>query len=277
MPTLEENLSVWGDSYEWVRAGEEWSKAWGSTRMQWYGSILPRISAFVPADSILEIAPGFGRWTNYLKDLCKTIAIVDISEKCIDACRRRFSAEQHISFHVNDGKSLDVVPDGSVDLVFSYDSLVHVEDVIMESYVKEISKKLKKNGVAFIHHSNLGDYEKRISLQSMLRMKDSQLSKIPKLPGLLKRLRIYDNVTEQWRARSMTAAKMAKFAQDSGLQCISQELITWNSRFCMVDCMSTLTPRNSTWYRENRILKNPGFMIEAKRLSELSRLYGWSP
>ena len=90
--------------------------------MQWYGSILPRISAFVPADTILEIAPGYGRWTAFLKDLCKRMIIVDLSEKCIDRCRQRFENLSHISYFVNDGKSLEMVVDGSVDFIFSFDS-----------------------------------------------------------------------------------------------------------------------------------------------------------
>ena len=84
MPTIEENRSAWGETYTWPEAGEEWSRHWGSVYMHWYGSLLPRISAFVPAETILEIAPGYGRWTAFLKNLCKRLVIVDLSEKCID-------------------------------------------------------------------------------------------------------------------------------------------------------------------------------------------------
>ena len=73
----------------------------------------------------------------------------------------------------------------------------------------------------------------------------------------------------------MTAAKMAAFAEDHNLQCISQELVTWSSRFALVDCLSTIVPRGSIRSRENRVLRNAGFMAEAKRLSDLSRLYDW--
>src|SRR5439155_24508233 len=40
---------------------------------------------------ILEIAPGFGRWTHYLKDYCENLWIVDRSSECIEACRQRFA------------------------------------------------------------------------------------------------------------------------------------------------------------------------------------------
>ena len=67
----------------------------------------------------------------------------------------------------------------------------------------------------------LGEYTRRIEVES-------RLSKVPKLLGLLKRLGVWDdNVTNLWRARSMTAAKMARFAEEHNLQCVSQELVTW--------------------------------------------------
>src|SRR5215831_17264284 len=98
MPRIEENHSFWDELYHWPQSGEEWSKAWGGARMQWYGSILPRISAFLPADTILEVAPGYGRWTAFLKDLCKHLIIVDLSQSCIDRCRQRFANCSHLSY-----------------------------------------------------------------------------------------------------------------------------------------------------------------------------------
>jgi SAM-dependent methyltransferase len=272
MATIEENRFVWGETYTWAEAGEEWSRHWGSAHMQWYGCILPRISAFVPADTILEIGPGYGRWTAFLKDLCKRLIIVDLSEKCIDRCRQRFANCSHISYFVNDGKSLEMVVDGSVDFIFTFDSLVHAEDVVINGYVAEFAKKLRPDGAAFTHHSNLGEYIRGINVQS-------RLSIVPKLTGLLKRLGVYDteSLTDQWRARSMTAAKMTLFAKDNNLQCVGQELINWKSRFALIDCLSTIVPRGSRWSRENRVFRNASFMSEAKNLSDLSHLYYWPP
>jgi ubiquinone/menaquinone biosynthesis C-methylase UbiE len=270
MPTIEENCSFFDETYDWPQAGEEWSKDWGSAHMQWYGCILPRISAFVPTDTILEVAPGYGRWTAFLKNFCKRLIIVDLSESCISRCRERFADCSHVSYFVNDGKSLEMVTDSSVDFIFSFDSLVHAEDAVLKAYAAEFAKKLRPNGVAFLHHSNLGEYTRRIEVQS-------QLSRVPKLYGVLERLGVCDNLATQWRARSMTAAKMAMFAEEYNLQCVSQELITWESRFVLVDCLSTLAPRGSKWSRRNRVLKNINFMLEAKRLSDLSRIYAWPP
>jgi hypothetical protein len=161
-----------------------------------------------------------------------------------------------------------MVADRAVDFIFSFDSLVHAEEPILKAYVGEIAKKLRPNGAAFLHHSNAGEYIHRAGVQS-------RLSRHPKMLRLLKRLGVWDDV-DQWRAPGVTAEKMAMLAQEHNLQCVSQELVTWGTRFALIDCLSTLVPPGSQWSRERRILRNRGFGLEAMRLSELSRLYAWS-
>src|SRR5437763_15167954 len=106
MPSLEQNLNQWDKQYDWTSRGEEWSSVWGGSESQWFGSIYPRIHAYLPTKTVLELAPGFGRWTQYLKSYCEHLSVVDISDRCIKACQVRFSADSHIDYHVNDGKSL---------------------------------------------------------------------------------------------------------------------------------------------------------------------------
>lgn len=267
MPTIAENRDVWNESYDWSQGGTEWSAAWGSARLQWYGSILPRISAFVPAGRIVEIAPGFGRWTHYLKDLCDSLTVVDLSPRCIEACRERFGDNPRIDYHVNDGQSLAMIPDASVDFVFSFDSLVHAEEAVLRSYCAEIARILRPEGAAFIHHSNLGAYQGRVALQH-------QLSRVPELVASLRTLGVYEDIFIQWRARSMSASRMSQFANEFGLACIGQELVNWNTRTALIDCMTTLVPRGSTRWRDNRVVRNPTFMREARQLANLSPLYG---
>lgn len=231
--------------------------------MQWYGTILPRLHTFVPAETILEIAPGYGRWTQFLKDLGKKIFLVDLSEKCIQSCKSRFGSFSHITYFVNDGKSLSMIADNSIDLVFSFDSLVHVEEDVIKAYLSQISKKLKKNGVAFLHHSNLGAYLKYFHL----------INKIPRGRGLLHRLGFIDT-SEEGRAFSVTADKVKNIANESGLKCITQELINWNNKRILIDCISVITRNDSDLSRNNIVFKNNNFMREAQNIVRLSELYG---
>jgi 2-polyprenyl-3-methyl-5-hydroxy-6-metoxy-1,4-benzoquinol methylase len=262
MPTVEENSQKWNAAYGWHDQGEVWSAPWGGSAAQWFGAILPRIHAFLPATTILEIAPGFGRWTTHLKDSCEHLIVVDLAENCIEACRRRFADESHITYHVNDGKSLAMVPDRSIDFAFSFDSLVHAEADVMRAYLEQLAAKLKPNGVGFLHHSNIGAYRRSFSLSR-------------RIPSVLRDRLIQGRIIDQthWRAFSMTASLFAGFCEQAGLQCVSQEMVNWATKR-LIDCFSVFTPKSSTWARPNVVVENPGFMREAAMIRRLSRLYG---
>jgi 2-polyprenyl-3-methyl-5-hydroxy-6-metoxy-1,4-benzoquinol methylase len=229
--------------------GDEWSACWGGPEAQWYGAILPRIHAFVPADTILEIAPGFGRWTQFLKDYCRQLIIVDLSERCIEQCKNRFIRSSHIEYRVNDGRSLEFLADESIDFVFSFDSLVHVEADVIAAYLSQLAAKLKSNGAGFIHHSNLASYL------------DPVTNDLP--PGL---------INKHWRARSVSAKLFEDCCQAARLKCTSQEIVNWGTEE-LTDAFSIFTPVRSVWSRSNRVLANPGFMDEADRISKIASLY----
>ncbi len=261
MATIEENKQYWDFTYPWTKQGDEWSLAWGGVDQQWYWVLLPRIHAFVPAGTILEIGPGFGRWTQFLKDLCEKLILIDLSEKAIKTCKQRFDSCSNITYRVNDGKSLDEIPESSIDFVFSFDSLVHAEEDAIHQYILQLAKGLKKNGVAFIHHSNLAPYLKYYRIANRIRWRRNFLIN----KGLIEQ--------DHWRASSMSAAKFEAYVEEAGLQCISQEIINWGGKN-LIDCISVFARKDSIWARPNKISINREFMQEAKRALKLSELYG---
>ncbi|NBH11802.1 class I SAM-dependent methyltransferase [Amycolatopsis sp. SID8362] len=173
---------------------------------------MPRIAAFLPAEHTLEIAPGHGRITQYLAPASERLSIVDLTEDCIAACRERFAAYDHIGYHVNDGTSLDMIDDCSVDFAFSWDSLVHVEADTMAAYIRQLGRKLRPGGYGFFHHSNLDG------------------CRDPQTGGLG-----FEN--EHWRAQTMSAAKLQQFCATAGLRTVVQELLPWDGKH-YTDCIS---------------------------------------
>jgi SAM-dependent methyltransferase len=230
--------------------------------MQWYGTILTRVHSYLPTGSILEIACGYGRWSDFLKDMCERFVAIDISNECVEACRKRFAQSQHMEFHVTDGKSLDMIPDASIDFVFSFDSLVHADKAVLEAYISQLPRILKEDGVAFVHHSNLGEYSDLYA----------KIHKIPRLEKMLGRLRILDK-SLRWRDFSVSAEMIEVCTQRYGLKCISQEIIPWRTRRTKIDCFSTIVRSASSLARDNRVWRNGKFMREVKYLLRLSRLY----
>ena len=266
MPSLEANKELWTNQKQWLDKGNKWSTVWGTAEAQWNFTLYPRIQHFLPTGTILEIAPGYGRWTQFLRKKAGNLIIVDLVEDCIEACKERFSADDNIQYFTNDGKSLEFIKDGSIDFVFSFDSLVHAESDVLESYLEQLSKKLKPNGVGFIHHSNIGEYTKLFKLSNNI--KNPQ-----QLRSLLKNIGAIE--PDHWRAHSMTAKKFEEFCKKFGLQCISQELVNWQGGLRLIDSFSIFTKTDSVWSRENRILENNCLMTEAKQISRLSNVYNF--
>ena len=201
MPSLEENKVVWDKQYDWGKMGEEWSEEWGNSFCQWHATIYPRIAKYIPTKNVLEIAPGFGRWAKYLIPQAQIYHGIDMANKCIEACKKRFSEEKQANFFNNDGKNLLGIGDIKYDFIFSFDSLVHAEIDVLEQYIPQTIQMLNPNGVVFMHHSNCGIYN-----HSVIEHK-------------------------HWRAKSVTAEKVEKIITASGGQLITQEILNWCGQY----------------------------------------------
>jgi ubiquinone/menaquinone biosynthesis C-methylase UbiE len=255
MPSVQQNLELWNQNYSWSDEGDEWSSAWGGTDWTWWTSLYPRVYPFLPAGTILEIAPGHGRFTKYLKESCERLIVVDLSPNCIEACQRRFAGDSHIEYHVNDGRSLAMVPDGSIDFVFSFDSLVHADAEVIQEYVRQIARKLTPRGWGFLHHSNLGSYRLNAALAGYAN-KAKPIGRMLTKAGLL--------VSPCWRAGDMTADLFDRYCRQHGLQCMSQELINWGNYQFLIDSISIFRAEHGA-RAVRKVIRNDGFMDEVER------------
>jgi len=259
VPSIEENRALWTTGWDWSQEGDEWSSWWGGTQAMWLGALLPRIHSFVPTGTILEVGAGYGRWSQYLKDLCERLVLVDLLESCVEHCRQRFSAASNVEYHVNDGRSLDAVADRSVDFAFSFDSLVHAEAEVLGAYLDQLGRKLKPDGVGFFHHSNIGSYR---TLTALARLTPAPLRRPLAWRGVLV------NVLAS-RAESVTAELFATQCEAAGLACIGQEKISWQRGNYLIDALSMFTPKGSRWDRPRVVMSNPRFRSEATRMATL--------
>lgn len=243
MPSLEWNINTWNSNHPWEKLGEEWSDRWGGSEAQWFGTILPRIHRFLPAKNILEIAPGFGRWTKYLLKNTDSYVGIDLSKKCIDHCSSHFS-KNNTKFYVNDGISLDMVEDGAFDFIFSFDSLVHATLEIHKAYIPQIISKLSPNGVAFIHHSNFAE------------------SGAPEISR--------GQFAPHGRGEDVSASAYANIVGLSGGQIVLQEILTW---FCnyTIDAFTIFSKKNNDI--DPIFIENKEFHLEAKHIQQTQSFY----
>jgi SAM-dependent methyltransferase len=125
---------------------------------QWDSLIAPYIKS-MDLRKTLELAPGHGRNSEKLSHLAKELHLVDVNQTCIDFCRQRFGDSQNgcrFYYYVNDGWSLTGIRDSSVSFVYSFDSVVHFDKLVVRQYVHEFARVLIEGGTGFIHHSNYG-------------------------------------------------------------------------------------------------------------------------
>jgi SAM-dependent methyltransferase len=141
----------WNNNDIWLDSGHEWSSSFGTTENLWNKEIFDSIKEF-RGKKILEIAPGFGRITQFLSILASELIVIDLNPLCIEKTKEKLG-HHVLAYFTNDGKTLTGVRDNSQDLVFSFDSFVHMHANVTEEYIKEIFRVLKTGGQAFIHHS----------------------------------------------------------------------------------------------------------------------------
>lgn len=244
MPTVAENLTYW-QRYDWKDRGREWGGGYGSIEQGWAHAILPRIGAFLPAGHVLELAPGYGAWTDFLRPLCKKMTLVDLTPNCIEHCRQRFG-RKGMTYHTNDGRSLAMVEDGTIDFVFSVHSLVHADHDVMRGYVEQLGTKMKPGAFGFIHHSNLGEYAGEFET--------------------------WPEKDLHWRGRDMTGEKFREDCRGAGLACVMQEIIPWGSDK-MIDAYSLFARPRPGQVLEERVERNTGYWEHVWQRIELAKRY----
>ncbi len=225
MASIEYMKSLYTDEFSWTNGGNNWSLEFASVEAEWLFFIYPKIKRFLtPKSNVLEIAPGYGRWTEYLIKNCKHYIGIDLCENCINVCKNRFKRNLNAKFYTNDGKSLNAVKNNSIDFCFSFDSLVHVDKDAMEPYIAELKNKLKEKSYAFIHHSNLGAYK-----------------------GLASK-------SHHMRSEEVDYLYVQEICKKYGLHCIQQELIKWNGDKNYIDCCSLIYKDSSMKPVETKII-----------------------
>ena len=146
-----------------------------------------------------------------------------------------------------------MIPDGSVDFVFSFFSLIHAEEETMRAYLREFARVLKPEGGGFIHHSNLAEH-------------GAYFRRIERLPRWLSHGLFAAGLVDlpQWRAASGSVGMVAEAAQQAGLAVLCQETVNFGSRRT-IDAFTSFVRADGPWRAPGRLWRHPGFMHEAMK------------
>jgi ubiquinone/menaquinone biosynthesis C-methylase UbiE len=199
VPSVEQNLRLWGSAYGWEKDGDEWAgfaRSDGVAYPEWKASVLSHlVRPYVSTnETILEIGCGHGRWSEELIGMCRKLYCVDLAASCLEYTRARLAgraASGEAPTFIQTSGPLPQISDGSVDFVWSFDVFVHMDPPDIATYLEEFRRVLKPGGVALLHHAD-------------------------------------DNRWGGWRS-NMTAAEMRRLARKSNLV-VAQQFDCWGER-----------------------------------------------
>jgi SAM-dependent methyltransferase len=109
----------------------------------------------------LEIGCGGGKITSHAVAWFDRIHATDVSRLMLKLSRNALRYNNKIQFHQIDGFTLKEFADNSIDVVYSHDVFVHFSSLQVYSYLPEIKRVIKPDGLLiisfynFIHHFDL--------------------------------------------------------------------------------------------------------------------------
>lgn len=164
MPDLEWNKR-WGEQAENFQTGtgyfnkhKVYGYQWGDPRAEGYSAKFVLEEFLKPnaagASTILEIGPGGGRYSQFLQD-CDKLYLVEYNTQffpILDELLKDLRAQRH--YIASPGCAMPGVLDNTVDLVFSFDCFVHLDEPLIDGYLSEIARVLRPDGRAVIHYAD---------------------------------------------------------------------------------------------------------------------------
>lgn len=182
---------------------------------QWEHVIKPNLAG-QQVRRVLEIAAGYGRNTAKLADIAEEIWVTDVNASCIAACEKRFvdwTGSCRLHFVQTDGLGFRGVPEGRIDFIYSWDSMVHFTPEVLRQNIFSASRLLVPGGRGFIHHANLPPH----------------------------RAQAYWKNNPGWRS-AVDAPMVAGFLQEASLKILRQVCFSW-ANVPWLDCMTLFSKR----------------------------------
>jgi len=113
------------------------------------------IGPYVEAsDTVLELGVGGGKTAAILSAHAREVVCADISQKMLAATRKRLG-EDGVRYVKLDGISLDDIAAHSIDVFFSFDTMVHIEPRDIFNYLTRVPRLMRGRRLCILHHANM--------------------------------------------------------------------------------------------------------------------------
>lgn len=131
-----------------------------------------------PGDVVLDVGCGVGRMVRALAGRSRAVIGLDVAGEMLAQARKLNADLDHVTWVHGDGRSLDGVPDASVDLVVSFVVFQHIPDPrVTLAYIRDMGRVLKPGGRAAFQISNAPHPHRRTRSPASLRWRLLQLAR----------------------------------------------------------------------------------------------------
>ena len=131
--------------------GEEWGGP------EFAEAIVTGVAAryLVPDADVLELGCGGGKFSAHLRARSRSLVCSDISADMLRRTRAHVGEGEDVSFLQLNGRDFRGVPDASIDFIYSYDVLLHLQPQNVFSYLRDARRILRPGGIFMVHAINL--------------------------------------------------------------------------------------------------------------------------
>jgi SAM-dependent methyltransferase len=108
-----------------------------------------------PTDIVAEIGVGGGRIAERVAPRVERLHVFDISPRMLDAARLRLAGFGNVEFTLQTESALPPKLSGSLDVVYSFATFLHLDLHTMWRYFQEMARVLRPEGHAFVHTATI--------------------------------------------------------------------------------------------------------------------------
>ena len=112
--------------------------------------IAPYVSAKATA---LEISPGRGLWTRELLGFERLIC-VDTRQRVFVGLLETFGAQPNVSFCQSSGTDLPGIPPASIDFVWGFESIVHLQPSAIAAYLSSLRRVVREEATLVLRYAD---------------------------------------------------------------------------------------------------------------------------
>lgn len=131
--------------------GDEWGGPAFAERI-----VADLTAPYLGADvDVLELGCGGGKFSALLRPRTRRLVCADISSDMLARAREHVGDGDDVEYHQLNGRDFAGVADRSVDMIFSYDVLLHLQPQNIFSYLRDARRILRPQGIFMLHAINL--------------------------------------------------------------------------------------------------------------------------